>query len=131
MRNDRPQLCCTLDRGSGAVTVGTETDDLAAGRDPRRNLCRVFFRIEFAVAVARMAVGANHVIKPVSIGDAFAVEFERLPFVRIVDETDCAARDNLAVFHSHELRSLNIIVDDKARARKALRGGAGNAARIP
>src|SRR6185295_847443 len=63
-------------------------------------------------------------------GDTFAVEFEFLLLELVADQFDGVARDQSALPEFNELRGLQIVVDDEAGARKALRCRTRNAADI-
>ena len=49
----------------------------------------------------------------------FRVEFERLAFMNIRDETNEVARDQVAVIDDDDLRALGFVIDDQAEPRKA------------
>src|SRR4051794_29790907 len=67
-----------------------------------------------------MAVRADDVVLAACKRNTLAIKFEGLALERIVDELDWPSRNKLAPPKRYELSGSYVVIDHKARARKAI-----------
>src|SRR5262249_50625916 len=103
---------------------------LAGRSDSRRDLFPVLLGVEIFIPVARVPVGADHVVETVGKGDALAVELEGFIVKFVGYQLDGFSGNDFPVMKRNVLRALAVVVDDKARSWEPLRLGASNSTHI-